>query len=62
MRSEWSTEDLVSLWTLVDGDWGPVANKAGVRRRRFRATRLGFAVLLTLFELEAVPGLDAFDS
>jgi len=46
MHVEWSTEDLVGSWTLVDEDWRLVANKAG-------PTRLGFAVLLKFFELEA---------
>ncbi|GIN04698.1 hypothetical protein Pve01_63560 [Planomonospora venezuelensis] len=46
MRAEWSTEDLVGSWTLVDEDWRLVGNKAG-------ATRLGFALLLKFFELEA---------
>jgi hypothetical protein len=46
MRPEWEPEELVSCWTLVDADWELVANKAG-------ATRLGFALLLKFFELEA---------
>lgn len=46
MRSEWSTEDLIASWTLVGEDWELVGNKAG-------ATRLGFALLLKFFELEA---------
>lgn len=46
MRLEWSAEDLVNSWTLVDDDWELVANKAG-------PTRLGFALLLKFFELEA---------
>ena len=46
MRSEWSAEDVVGSWTLVDEDWQLVANKTG-------ATRLGFALLLKFFELEA---------
>lgn len=46
MRAEWSTEDLVGSWTLVDEDWRLVGNKTG-------ATRLGFALLLKFFELEA---------
>jgi hypothetical protein len=45
MRREWSPEDLIA-WTLVESDWDLVANKAG-------ATRLGFAVMLKFFELEA---------
>jgi hypothetical protein len=46
VRSEWSPEDLVESWTLLDDDWKRVGNKTG-------ATRLGFAVLLKFFELEA---------
>lgn len=46
MRLEWSTEDLVGSWTLVDEDWRLVGNKSG-------QTRLGFALLLKFFELEA---------
>jgi hypothetical protein len=46
MRPEWEPEELVACWTLVDADWELVANKAG-------ATRLGFALLLKFFELEA---------
>jgi hypothetical protein len=46
MRVEWLTEDLVGSWTLVDEDWRLVGNKAG-------STRLGFALLLKFFELEA---------
>ncbi len=45
MRAEWSPEELVESWTLVDEDWGLVANKSGT-------TRLGFAVLLKFFEME----------
>lgn len=46
MRREWEPEDLIACWTLVEEDWPLVANKAG-------ATRLGFAVMLKYFELEA---------
>ena len=46
MRAEWSAEDLVGSWTLVDEDWRLVGNKSG-------PTRLGFALLLKFFELEA---------
>ena len=46
MRGEWSPEELVESWTLLGDDWKRVGNKSG-------ATRLGFAVLLKLFELEA---------
>lgn len=38
--------DLIGKWTLAEGDWALVGNKAG-------ATRLGFAVLLKFFESEA---------
>ena len=46
MRMEWSAEDLVAPWTLVGEDWSLVGNKTG-------ATRLGFAVFLKFFEIEA---------
>ena len=46
MRREWTPEELVDCWTLVEDDWRLVGNKTG-------ATRLGFAVLLKFFELEA---------
>lgn len=46
MRHAWDPEDLVAAWTLVEADWQLVANKTG-------ATRLGFALLLKFFELEA---------
>ena len=46
MRREWEPEDLIAAWTLLDGDWELMANKAG-------ATRLGFALLLKFFEQEA---------
>jgi hypothetical protein len=46
MRQPWEIDELVEAWTLVDDDLGLVANKTG-------ATRLGFAVLLKFFELEA---------
>ncbi|MFH8342862.1 DUF4158 domain-containing protein [Streptomyces sp. AM6-12] len=45
MRQEWSPEDVIACWTLVDGDWDLVANKAGT-------TRLGFCLMLKFFELE----------
>jgi len=46
MRMGWSDDDLVAMWTLVGEDWSLVGNKTG-------ATRLGFAVLLKFFEIEA---------
>lgn len=46
MPREWSAEELIACWTLVEEDWGLLANKTG-------ATRLGFGVILKYFELEA---------
>lgn len=46
MRDEWSLDELVASWTLVGQDWDLVGNKTG-------ATRLGFALMLKFFELEA---------
>jgi TnpA family transposase len=46
MRDEWSLDELVSSWTLLDPDWVLVGNKTG-------ATRLGFALILKFFEREA---------
>ncbi len=46
MRQCWDVDDLVEWWTLGPGDRELVANKTG-------ATRLGFAVLLKFFEMEA---------
>jgi len=46
MRREWEPEDLIACWTLAEADHELVANKRG-------ATRLGFALLLKFFELEA---------
>ncbi|MEV7384295.1 DUF4158 domain-containing protein [Streptomyces lydicus] len=45
MRQEWSPEELLASWTLVDGDWDLVANKSG-------STRLGFSLMLKFFESE----------
>lgn len=45
MRQEWSPEDVVACWTLVDGDRDLVANKTG-------PTRLGFRLMLRFFEIE----------
>jgi len=46
MQREWSAEELIGSWTLVDEDWRLVSNKSG-------PTRLGFALLLKFFEIEA---------
>ncbi|MEV3927482.1 DUF4158 domain-containing protein [Actinomadura coerulea] len=43
--AEWDPDELIGVWTLVDGDWELIATKAG-------ATRLGFAVILKFYELE----------
>jgi hypothetical protein len=49
---EWSTDDLIGSWTLVGEDWRLVGNKSG-------ATRLGFALILKYFEIEARFPFDA---
>lgn len=46
MRREWEPEELIECWTLINEDRRLIANKTG-------ATRLGFALLLKFFELEA---------
>lgn len=46
MRREWELEDLIECWTLDEEELGLLANKSG-------ATRLGFALMLKFFELEA---------
>ena len=46
VRREWELGDLIECWTLDEVDVGLLANKSG-------ATRLGFALLLKHFELEA---------
>lgn len=46
MRREWDPEDLIACWTLIDADRTLVGNKTG-------PTRLGFALSLKFFELEA---------
>ncbi len=46
MRDDCELEDLISSWTLDEADWRLLSNKAG-------ATRLGFALLLKFFEVEA---------
>ena len=47
MRREWEPEDLVACWTLVEHDERElVAYKRG-------ATRLGFALMLKFFEIDA---------
>lgn len=46
MRQDWEPEDLIEVWTLLEDDMRRVRNKSG-------ATRLGFALLLKFFEVEA---------
>ena len=46
MRRDWDPEDLIACWTLLDADRALVGNKTGT-------TRLGFALSLKFFELEA---------
>ncbi|GAA3507740.1 hypothetical protein FHR32_007259 [Streptosporangium album] len=46
MRREWELEDLIERWTLDEAERELLANTSG-------ATRLGFALLLKFFELEA---------
>ena len=45
MQREWTPEELISGWTLVEDDWQLLANKRG-------SSRLAFALLLKSFELE----------
>jgi hypothetical protein len=46
MKRRWETEELVDHWTLLPAELDLLANKTG-------ATRLGFALLLKSFQLEA---------
>jgi hypothetical protein len=46
VRRDWEPEDLVGAWTLLDDDWALLANKSG-------ANRLGFALMLKFFAIEA---------
>lgn len=46
MKHDWTDEELIVHWTLEPGDYQLLANKSG-------ATRLGCAVLLKFFQLEA---------
>ncbi len=46
MRQEWEPEDLIEVWTLLEKDQERLRNKSG-------ANRLGFALLLKFFEVEA---------
>jgi Domain of unknown function (DUF4158) len=45
VQAEWDPDELIGAWTLVEGNWDLIANKAGV-------TRLGFAVMLKFYEIE----------
>jgi hypothetical protein len=46
VRQEWEPEDLIEVWTLLEEDQERLRNKSG-------ANRLGFALLLKFFEVEA---------
>jgi len=46
VRREWEPEELIASWTLTDRDWELISNKSG-------ANRLGFALLVRFFDLEA---------
>jgi hypothetical protein len=46
VRREWELKDLIECWTLDEAEFELLASKTG-------ATRLGFALLLKFFELEA---------
>ena len=46
MRQNWEPEDLIEVWTLLEDDMKRLRNKSG-------ANRLGFAMLLKFFEVEA---------
>ncbi|WP_240449868.1 DUF4158 domain-containing protein [Streptomyces sp. S1] len=46
MRQDWEPEDLIEVWTLLEEDQERLRNKSG-------ANRLGFALLLKFFEVEA---------
>lgn len=46
MRQDWVPEDLIEVWTLLEDGMKKVRNKS-------EATRLGFALLLKFFEVEA---------
>jgi Domain of unknown function (DUF4158) len=45
VQTEWEPDELIGAWTLVEGNWDLIANKAGV-------TRLGFGVMLKFYEIE----------
>jgi hypothetical protein len=45
VQAEWDPDELIGAWTLIEGDWDLIANKAGV-------TRLGFAMMLKFYEIE----------
>lgn len=46
MRREWTVDELIECWTLLEGDRRLLRNKSG-------ASRLAFALLWKFFELEA---------
>jgi TnpA family transposase len=54
VRQDWEPEDLIEVWTLLEDDMAKLRNKSG-------ANRLGFALLLKFFEVEARFPEDAGD-
>jgi Domain of unknown function (DUF4158) len=46
VRQDWEPEDLIEVWTLLEDDMAKLRNKSGTNR-------LGFALLLKFFEVEA---------
>ncbi|MEV4244544.1 hypothetical protein AB0J63_14145 [Streptosporangium canum] len=45
VRADWEQDELISAWTLVEGDWDLVGEKVG-------AGRPGFALILKFYEIE----------
>ncbi|WP_374213995.1 DUF4158 domain-containing protein, partial [Streptomyces sp. A3M-1-3] len=46
VQQDWEAEELIEVWTLLEDDTAKLRNKSG-------ANRLGFAMLLKFFEVEA---------
>lgn len=46
MQRQWEPEELITCWTLIEDDGDLIGNRSGT-------TRLGFALILKCFELEA---------
>lgn len=54
MKRQWEIDELVEYWTLLPDEITMLANKTG-------ANRLGFAVLLKFFQIEAKFPLNKHD-